>query len=144
MLRKSVLVASAIAVMGLSSASVFACDSAHPEDFSGFFARFAKDKAFAVKRTLYPSLRTRYEYGLENGKQQITETHLKVSKQEDMRYPALGEYLMSVGLEPAPKQVSGTEALVEITQPGAAWLVTYYFSARRGCWFLREIRNHAL
>jgi hypothetical protein len=67
-----------------------------------------------------------------------------MTRQEDMKYPALGEIMKSAGLDSAPKQVSGTETLVEIVKPGSAGLVMYHFTLRRGCWFLREVQNHRL
>jgi hypothetical protein len=132
-----------VSLIGMST-SVLACDPRQPEDFSAFFASFSGDKAFAVDRTIYPSLRVRYEYGIEEGKQQITEVKVRVSKQEDRKYPALGETMKSVGLESTAKEVSRTETVVEVFKPGTNGLVTYHFSLRRGCWFLREIQNHAL
>jgi hypothetical protein len=46
---------------------------------------------------IYPSARIRYEYGVEDGKQQITEPRRMVSKKEDMKYPPIGVYTRSMG-----------------------------------------------
>lgn len=126
------------------SGPVLACDSKQPEDFSTFFTKFSGDKAFATSRTIYPSTRTRYEYRMEDGKQQITERRRKVAKRDDANYPSLGEYMQSIGLESKPQEVSGKEAVVELFKPGTRGLLTYHFSLTRGCWFLREIQNHSL
>jgi hypothetical protein len=133
----------AVSLIGLST-SVFACDPKHPEDFSAFFTRFADDKAFAVSRTDYPSGRIRYEYGIEDGKQQIMERRQKVTKQEDMKYLPLGHYMKYLGLESRTQEVSPTAWVVEVFKPGVDGLLSYHFSSRRGCWFLREIESHSL
>jgi hypothetical protein len=135
----------AVLLIAISSPSpAFACDQKQREDFTTFFTRFSDDKAFALSRTIYPSTRTRYEYRMEDGKQQITERQRKVAKQDDARYPPLGEYMKSIGLQSKPQEISGNEAVVEVFRPGAHGLLTYHFSLTRGCWFLREIQNHSL
>jgi hypothetical protein len=126
------------------SAPAFACDPKHPEDFTAFFTKFSDDKDFALSRTVYPSVRTRFEYRMEDGKQQITERQRKVARQDDARFPALGEYMKSIGLESKPQEVSKNEAVVEVSKPGIRGLATYHFSLARGCWFLREVQNHSL
>jgi hypothetical protein len=136
--------ASTVASLITLSAPAFACDPKQPEDFSRFFSTFSSDKAFAISRTIYPSIRTRYEYRLEEGKQQITERRQKVAKQDDAKYPPLDEYMKSIGLEPKPQEVSAKETVVELSKPGSSGLLTYHFSLMRGCWYLREIQNHSL
>lgn len=128
----------------LFSIQAIACDPRRPEEFSGFFASFLEDKSFAVSRTIYPSAVVRYEYRIEDGKQQITESRRKMTRDEDMRYPGLGEYIRSIGLEARPQEISTNEAIVEMTQAGKSGLLTYHFFLNRGCWFLREIQNHSL
>lgn len=130
-------------LIGLT-APAFACDSSRPEDFSTFFAGFSNDKAFAVSRTIYPSARIRYEYGMEDGKQQITEIRRVVTKKEDMKYPAIGAYTQSMGLELKPKEVSRAQAVIELVQPESSSLLTYHFALKQGCWFLQEIQQHLL
>jgi hypothetical protein len=125
-------------------AQAIACDPKHPEEFPEFFASFLEDKSFAVSRTIYPSAVVRYEYRIEDGKQQITESRKKMNRDEDMRYPGLGEYMKSIGLEHRPQELSANEAVVEISKSGNSGLLTYHFSLNRGCWFLREIQNHSL
>jgi hypothetical protein len=123
---------------------VLACDAKHPEDFTSFFTKYSDDKEFALSRTIYPSLRTRYEYRIEDGKQQITERQRKVARQDDAKFPPLGEYMKSIGLESRPQQITKNEATVELSKPGSQGLLTYHFSLTRGCWFLREVQNHSL
>jgi hypothetical protein len=137
-------VASAVASLIALSTPVLACDSKQTENFSRFFSSFSSDKAFAINRTIYPFVTTRYEYRMEDGKQQITERRRKVAKQDDAKYPPLDEYMKSIGLEPKPQEVSEKEAVVELSKPGSSGLLTYHFSLMRGCWYLREIRNHSL
>jgi hypothetical protein len=132
------------AVFVLTAARAVACDSKSPEDFSDFFANFTEDKSFAVSRTIYPSAIVRYEYRIEDGKQQITESRRKMTKEDDMRYPVLGVYMKSIGLESRPQEVSANEAVVEMSKAGNSGLLTYHFIVNRGCWFLREIQNHSL
>lgn len=126
------------------AASALACDANRPENFSAFFASFSADKTFAVSRTIYPSARIRYEYGMEDGKQQITESRRTVSKKEDMKYPSIGAYTQSMGLALKPREVLQTQAVVELVQPGTGGLLTYHFSLKQGCWFLQEIQQHLL
>ena len=130
-------------IVGLSDPAL-ACNANRPEDFSTFFAAFSADKAFAVSRTIYPSSRIRYEYGMEDGKQQITEIRRTVTKKEDMKYPAIGAYTQSMGLELRPKEVSRTQAVIELVQPETSSLLTYHFALRQGCWLLQEIQQHLL
>ncbi|WP_019140007.1 hypothetical protein [Noviherbaspirillum massiliense] len=124
------------------SLSTFACDPHRPEDFSAFFKNFSADKAFATSRTLYPSTRVLYQYSLEDGKQQITETRRKVTKQEDMKYLPLQEYVNSYGLTLTPLEVTPTRAVIEASSTG--WQMDYHFSLSQGCWFLEEIWQHML
>lgn len=125
------------------STSVLACDPKQSEDFSAFFARFSDNKAFAVSRTDYPSGRIQYDYAMEDGKQQITELRRKVTRQEDMKYLPLGQYMTYLGLESRSQQVSAAAWIVEVFKPGADGLLAYHFALRRGCWFLREIQSHS-
>jgi hypothetical protein len=133
----------AASLIGLS-ASALACDAKQPEDFSAFFTRFSDNKAFAVSRTDYPSGRVQYDYGMEEGKQQITESRRRVTKQEDMKYLALGHYMKYLGLESRQQQVSQSAWIVEVFKPGTDGMLAYHFTLRRGCWFLREIQSHSL
>jgi hypothetical protein len=128
----------------LFSAQALACDPKRAEEFSDFFASFLEDKSFAVSRTTYPSAIVRYEYRIEDGKQQITESRRKMSREDDMRFPGLGEYMKSIGLEARVQEISTNEAVMEIFKTGNTGLLTYHFSLNRGCWFLREIQNHSL
>jgi hypothetical protein len=121
-----------------------ACSAKQPEDFSAFFEKFIDDKEFALSRTIYPSVHTRYEYRIEDGKQQITELRRKVGKQDDAKYPPLGVYMKSFGLEPQRQDVAANEAVVEVSKSGVQGFLSYHFSSPRGCWFLREVQNHSL
>jgi hypothetical protein len=126
------------------AAPALACNPIQPENFSAFFDGFSSDKAFAVSRTIYPSARIRYEYGVEDGKQQITEIRRTVSKKEDMKYPPIGVYTRSMGLEPKPREVSRTQAVIALSAPENSGLLTYHFTLKQGCWFLQEIQQHLL
>jgi hypothetical protein len=134
----------AVFVIAISSSQTFACNAKQTEDFATFFNRFSDDKSFALSRTIYPSPRTWYEYRIEDGKQQITELQRKVAKQDDAKYPPLGEYIKSIGLVSKQQEISGNEAIVEIFKPGTQGVIAYHFALARGCWFLREIQNHSL
>jgi hypothetical protein len=123
---------------------VLACSPNQPEDFAAFFTNFSNDKSFALSRTVYPSSRVRYTYMLENGKQEITEFKRQVKKQDDIKYPALGDYMKTTGIIATPQGVSQIEAVVELSKPDASLLFTYHFSAKQGCWFLTEIQRHVL
>jgi hypothetical protein len=140
---KALLGYAALSLMALAS-PVLACDTKHSENFTSFFTKFSENKEFALGRTVYPSIRTRYEYRIEDGKQQITERQRKVARQDDAKYPPLGEYMKSIGLQSKAEQISGNEAVVELFKPGSRNLLTYHFSLTRGCWFLREVQNHSL
>jgi hypothetical protein len=131
------------ALIGLC-AQAFACGPNEPEDFSGFFTKFADNKTFAMARTVYPVVTVNYEYGIEDGKQQITEVRRHTAKQDDMKYPPLADFLTSMGLESRHQDVSRTGAVVEVFKPGSNGLLTYHFALAGGCWFLREIQNHRL
>jgi hypothetical protein len=144
MLEMKRLSGTAIASLIALSVPALACDLKQPENFSSFFSNFSSDKAFAVSRTIYPFVTTRYEYRLEDGKQQITERRRKVAKQDDAKFPPLDEYMKSIGLRSKPQEILGKEAVVELFKPGSSGLLTYHFSLTRGCWYLREIQNHSL
>ena len=79
---RTAIAAALLAVAGLPVAAI-ACDAQRPENFSSFFDHFSSDKNFAFSRTIYPSTRVRLEYGMEGGKQQITEQRRTVTALRD-------------------------------------------------------------
>ena len=125
-------------------ASLLACDAKRPEPLAGFFEQFLNDKRFAVSRTLYPAQRVHYRYGLQDGKQEITESRRSMIKLEDAKYPPLGDYIRSMGFAPALRQTSPTNGVARLSRTDGGWLLDYQFSLKDGCWYLREIQHHAL
>lgn len=129
-------------ILAMSTASAIACGPQQPEDFSVFFKNFTSNKNFSMDRTIYPSMRIRYEYRLDSGKQEITETHRKVTRQEDRKYLALQEYVATNRLTIGRPEVTQNDAEVEISSPD--WQLNYHFALRQGCWFLHEIQQHVM
>lgn len=119
-----------------------ACSVAQPEEFPAFFSRFSSSKEFALSRTLYPSPRVRYDYRVEDGKQEITETRRKASRQEDLKYLPLKEHVSAFGLKLAPPEVSQKTAVAHVSSD--AWQMSYHFALSQGCWFLQEIQQHVM
>ncbi|RJF97264.1 hypothetical protein [Noviherbaspirillum saxi] len=134
----------AAAMLATTPTAVLACEARQPENFSGFFNRFAEDKNFAASRTVYPSLRIRYDYGLEGGKQQITESRRTVSRQGDVASQTMGHFIQTNQLEYTTSGISKDKVVVDVLKPGRDWVLSYHFLSKGGCWFLREIQYHAL
>lgn len=124
------------------SLSAQACSPTQPEEFSAFFSRFSTSKEFALSRTLYPSPRVRYDYRIEDGRQEITETRRKASRHEDLKYLPLKEHVTAFGLKLAPPEVSANAAVAHVSS--SAWQMSYHFSLSQGCWFLQEIQQHVM
>jgi hypothetical protein len=133
-----------VLLLAASAVSAQACSARQPEALPAFFETFINDKDFAISRTIYPSARVRFQYGMENGKQEIIETRRTASRRDDMKYPALGDYIRTTGIESELQQKTPTSAVARLSRPGTSTLVTYHFLLANGCWFLREIQDHAL
>jgi hypothetical protein len=140
---RTAIAAAMLALAGLPLAA-FACDAQRPENFSSFFSHFSNDKNFAFSRTIYPSTRVRLEYGIEGGKQQITEQRRTVTRQGDAASSALGDYIKANQLEFTVDESAKGKTVVDVFKPDRDWVLSYHFMSKNGCWFLREIQYHAL
>lgn len=120
------------------------CRSNPPEEFSGFFARFAVQKQFSVSRSLYPSYVIRHDAEAEIDQPGGHTIRTPLSSEDDAATPTIAEQGQRNGMQTKIRQLSSTQAVIELFKPDTDSLLTYHFENRRGCWYLHHVEDHSL
>lgn len=125
------------------------CKPGAPEAFARFIDAFARDKTFALARTLYPMPILRHEIGYEDGKVIDETVATPLSREDDAALPTMRSYARDNGLQLSTSSVrkgsgSAGSATVRIEKPDTDWLLTYHFVRRAGCWYLQRIEDHSV
>jgi hypothetical protein len=118
------------------------CMSSGQEDFSRFFADFTSDKAFAVRRTIYPLSVVHWHHGMD-GTEVAPPERSALEQQQDEARPSLSAFIQENGLASSILDASSKAAIVEVSREGTSWVMTYHFLRKGGCWFLREFQDHS-
>jgi hypothetical protein len=133
-------------LMWFLSLSAFAsaeeCTSSGEEDFARFFSDFSSDKAFAVRRTIYPLSVVQWHHGMD-GNDVAPPKRSTLEQRQDLARPSLSSFMRENGLASNILDANGKAAIVEVSKDGTSWVMTYHFLRKGGCWFLREFQDHS-
>lgn len=123
-------------------ASTQECTSSSQEDFARFFSRFSSDKAFAVRRTIYPLSMVQWDHGMD-GNDVAPPKRSTRGQEQDQAMPSLASFMSENGLASNVLDANSRAAIVEVSREGTSWVMTYHFLRKGGCWFLREFQDHS-
>lgn len=145
MMRSVLLWATVAAIVSAAPTAIAGeCHSSQPEAFPRFFEQFAADKPFSVSRPVYPGYVVRHDVEAEMENPGAHTVRIPVSREDDAATPTIAEQVRKNGMRTRIRELSSTQAVIELFKPDTDWLLSYHFESRRGCWYLHHVEDHSL
>lgn len=144
-MKRQMLIALFCAMLMPGMVHAAGCSPKRPEPVAPFLNRFSTEPAFAVRRTVLPLQRLKWEYGANaNGEDESAAVKSLITRQDYLRWPPLDSAMKSNNLTSAIERQTATEVVLKIFQQDTDWLTLYHFRLQNGCWFLWQFEDQSL